>query len=100
MAGFDNPRRCAVLLVICACTTLPLLAHAKPRAASSKHRSDAPLHFDPPAAGHAPMANPGYDACIGQPSPDGAAIDCQALASGSTSARPKPHAQAQPRRHR
>ena len=63
-------------------------AAARPQAAP-KPRAEAPLRFDPPAAGPAQRANPGYDACIDQPSPDGAAIDCQALLRPAGTARPR-----------
>jgi len=98
MAGFAYPRPYAALALVCACAMLPLTTAAKPQAATSKHRNDAPLHFDPPAAGPAQAGNaahPGYDACIEQPSPDGAAIDCQALAAQAPA-----KAKAQPKRHR
>lgn len=53
---------------------------AAPDAAASapKRRVDKPLRFDPPAAGPAP-ANADYEACVGQPSPDGASFDCSLL---------------------
>ena len=47
-------------------------------ASAPKRRIDKPLRFDPPAAGPMP-ANADYEACIGQPSLDGAAFDCSML---------------------
>ncbi len=51
-------------------------------AAALQARSSEPLRFDAPAAGLAASStsgNPAYDACIDQPSFDGALIDCQLL---------------------
>ncbi|NCT82397.1 MAG: hypothetical protein GXC94_04590 [Comamonadaceae bacterium] len=90
MAGFTPSRLRVAILLLCAA---PLLAAAKPHATAHKPLNDAkPLRFAAPAAG---PAQPGrsYDACIDQPSPDGAAIDCQALQ------RPVQTAKAKPRQH-
>ncbi|MBV8036752.1 hypothetical protein [Roseateles sp.] len=88
MAGLAKPRLRAVLIVLCVCA-MPLLAAARPQAAPPKHRNDAPLRFDPPAAGPLQRASTDYGACVDNPSPDGAAIDCQALVRTSTAPRPK-----------
>lgn len=62
--------------------TLPRYAAGEPPAlaAALQHPSSEPLRFDPPAAGPTSTSdNPAYEACIGQPSFDGAPIDCQLL---------------------
>lgn len=53
-----------------------LVASAPP-----SHPAAEPLYFDPPAAGPSSPSsgNPAYDACIDQPSFDGAVIECQLL---------------------
>ncbi|HEY8876173.1 MAG TPA: hypothetical protein VIN03_01335 [Roseateles sp.] len=92
MAGFTSARLRVALAVFCLCA-VPLLAAAKPPTAAAKPQTDTkPLRFDPPAAGPTTPGNAGYDACVDQPSPDGAAIDCQAL-------RTPPAAKPKPRRH-
>ena len=51
-------------------------------AAALQPRSSEPLRFDAPAAGLAASStsgNPAYDACIDQPSFDGAVIECPLL---------------------
>jgi hypothetical protein len=100
MTGSARMRSGAALIALGVALTLPLPAMAKPQATAGKHRVDTPLRFDPPAAGPAQSSNVGYDACIDQPSPEGAPCDCQALMGASSTAKPKAHAAAQPRRHR
>ena len=58
-------------------TPPPMLAVS----AAPTSRAIEPLVFDPPAAGPASPSsgNPAYDACIDQPSFDGAVIECQLL---------------------
>jgi hypothetical protein len=89
MAGFTTVRLCGVLGIVCFCM-LPWSATAKPPPASKAHADSKPLRFDPPAAGPVQAGSAGYDACIDQPSPDGAAIDCQALQRPAAAAKPKP----------
>jgi|GEM_PF-6650903 len=87
MAGFTHPRLRVAIVLLCAA---PLLAAAKPHVAAHKPLNDGkPLRFASPAAGPAQPGS-GYDACIDQPSPDGAAIDCQALQRPVQTARAKP----------
>lgn len=83
MSGFATSRlRAAALL-------LGLVAMLQLAVAAPKAHKQAPLRFDPPAAGPAQRANAGYDACIDNPTPDGLVIDCQALRSPAA-AKPKP----------
>ncbi|MDR7267984.1 hypothetical protein J2X20_000613 [Pelomonas saccharophila] len=90
MAGFTTARLCVALILVCVCAA-PSLAAAKPQAMGAKARNDSkPLRFDPPAAGPTQPGNAGYDACVDQPSPDGATIDCQALQRTAVAAKPKP----------
>lgn len=79
----------AAVAALCLAALLTPPASARPQAPAPKPRAEAPLRFDPPAAGPAQRANPGYDACIDQPSPDGAAIDCQALLRPASAAKPR-----------
>lgn len=91
----SHSSRRAALGVFCLAATLAMQAGARPQqaAAAPKHRNDAPLRFDPPAAGPAQRDRASYEACIEQPSPDGAAFDCQALLRPAATARlkPRPH---------
>lgn len=89
MTGFLDKSWHAAVAALCLAALLAPPAAARPQAAPPKPRAQAPLRFDPPAAGPAQRANPGYDACIDQPSPDGAAIDCQALLRPAGTARPR-----------
>ncbi|MBI3346353.1 MAG: hypothetical protein HY020_03975 [Burkholderiales bacterium] len=97
MAGFANTRRCTAAALLCWAAVLPQLADAHPHGAASapKHGNDAPLRFDPPAAGTPQQSNANYDACIDHPSPDGVAVDCQALLRTPPTAKAK----ARPRHH-
>ncbi|CAM3638245.1 hypothetical protein [Roseateles saccharophilus] len=84
MPGFATSRlRAAALL-------LGLGAMLQPAVAAPKAHKQAPLRFDPPAAGPAQRANAGYEACIDNPTPDGLVIDCQALRTPAAAAKPKP----------
>ena len=91
MAGFANPRLYAAAAVLWWSAALPLLADARPQGAAdtTKHRHDAPLRFEPPAAGPAQQGDANYAACIDQPSPDGATSDCHALLRAAPAAKPK-----------
>ncbi len=78
MSGSVTCRLRAAVLLVCIGTALQLsLAAPKPH-------KQAPLRFDLPAAGITQASNPGYDACIDNPSPDGLPIDCQALRQPAT----------------
>jgi hypothetical protein len=79
-------RRLALALA-CVAAVFTQGSFAKPRVAPKAGHT--PLRFDPPAAGPAQRGNAGYDACIDQPSPDGASIDCQALATAAPTHPPK-----------
>jgi hypothetical protein len=89
MPGFTTARLCGALAILCL-ALLPMPAAAKPSPAAKPPSDSKPLRFDPPAAGPAQPTSAGYDACIDQPSPDGAAIDCQALQRPAAAAKPKP----------
>ena len=88
LASSSHPAMLAVFTALWVASSLPVQASetptAAPRAASDatastpKRRVDKPLRFDPPAAGPA-RTHADYEACIDQPSPDGAACDCSAL---------------------
>ena len=94
MTGFLDKSWHAAVAALCLVALLAPPAAARPQAAP-KPRAEAPLRFDPPAAGLPPQGNAGYEACIDQPSPDGAAIDCQALLHAAPVAKPR----AKPRPH-
>ena len=83
MSGLATQRLRAVALLICLGGALQLSA------AAPKPRKQAPLRFDPPAAGPAQRNSAGYDACIDNPSPDGLGIDCQALLHQTPTAKAK-----------
>lgn len=85
MSGLNTSRQCAAALL------LGLGALLQPAVAAPKAHKQAPLRFDPPAAGPAQRGNGGYEACIDNPSPDGLAIDCQALRHPAANAKTKPH---------
>lgn len=89
MAGFTDKSWHAALAALCLAALLTPPTLARPQPAAPKPRSDAPLRFDPPAAGPVQRGNAGYEACIDQPSPDGAAIDCQALLRPASAAKPR-----------
>ncbi len=65
---------------------LPRPAASSPQESAPKRRAAEPLRFDPPAAG--PAHPSAYQACIDAPSPDGLAIDCQALLKPPAAAKP------------
>jgi len=91
MKGMANARLGAAIVALC--TVAALHAHARPQAASgsTKQRQDAPLRFDPPAAGAPQQANAAYESCIANPSPDGVGCSCEHLLPGKPAAKPRRH---------
>ena len=91
MPSMAKMRLCVAIVAVCAAAALPQLASAKPRVAANAHkvRNDAPLRFDPPAAGTPQRGSAAYDDCVDHPSPDGAAINCEHLRPLPQLAKPK-----------
>ena len=78
------------IAALCIATALPLPAFAKPHAAAAKSRGDAPLRFDPPAAGSQQQtSHAAYEACIEHPSPEGAPCNCEHLLQSQPAAKAK-----------